>query len=635
MTVSLSPLAKQQFVDQNGLPLAGGLLHTYAAGTTMSQPTYTDASGSSTNPNPIVLDASGRASIWLGLLPYKFVLQDSVGNLLWTVDDILAPDAALQTNLALADGLNGSNLVGFLQAGQSAQPRTVQGKTRDRISVKDYGAIGDGVSHPMSSRFATLAAAQAVWPVVTSLTDEIDWAAFQSAINANSGAIVEVPAGTYIINRAISITTSFTTLEGSNQYAPTIITTNLIDDIVRIDCGTNILSGIAIRQLYFDASAQKTNGAGLKVAVTSPGSLTWTSLEHLRFGANMAFGIDVQSAFFLSMNEINILGVGSNRVGLRLAGLDSTSKINDVKISNFKVIAGTSGGQTYGVVIDDFVEGVYSTNLTLESKALDVDLFIANRTGSFLNCPRNMFFWNTICDSSNGNSLIIANCQTVHFTDLWVAGATNVGVVIAAGVDIEIKGITCLVHGQDGIVIGSGAGQVRLLGGIVVGNSLTKPNTYSGITVSANVQDFTIKDIDFFRNGSSQTHKYDILVIAGSSDRYLICDNRCTGGITAAINDGGTGANKWVQRNALYNPRGFAIAQPAVPASGIAVSNTSGTDAVVYITGGTGISIAVGSVAAGGVFTGLSATPCSVTIPAAGWIQVFYTTAPTWKWFGN
>jgi hypothetical protein len=48
----------------------------------------------------------------------------------------------------------------------------------------DYGAIGDGTPHPLSTRYGTLAAAQAVYPKATALTQEIDGAAIQKASDA-------------------------------------------------------------------------------------------------------------------------------------------------------------------------------------------------------------------------------------------------------------------------------------------------------------------------------------------------------------------------------------------------------------------------------------------------------------------
>lgn len=74
--------------DANGVPLNGGLLYTYAAGTTTPQATYTDQGGLTPNSNPVVLDPYGYADVWTNNNNYKAVLKDSSGNTLWTVDNI-------------------------------------------------------------------------------------------------------------------------------------------------------------------------------------------------------------------------------------------------------------------------------------------------------------------------------------------------------------------------------------------------------------------------------------------------------------------------------------------------------------------------------------------------------------------
>jgi len=94
MAVYLSSFggAGAQFFDNNGVPLSGGLIYTYAAGTTTPQATYTSNSGLIAQANPIVLDASGRVpsgEIWLSqLVTYKFVLQTSSGVTIGTYDNI-------------------------------------------------------------------------------------------------------------------------------------------------------------------------------------------------------------------------------------------------------------------------------------------------------------------------------------------------------------------------------------------------------------------------------------------------------------------------------------------------------------------------------------------------------------------
>jgi hypothetical protein len=95
MAVNLSPLAGagSQFFDDSGNPLTGGLLYSYAAGTTTPATTYTSNTGSVANPNPIILDSAGRPpnEVWLtNFNAYKFVLQNSAYVQIWTMDNISA-----------------------------------------------------------------------------------------------------------------------------------------------------------------------------------------------------------------------------------------------------------------------------------------------------------------------------------------------------------------------------------------------------------------------------------------------------------------------------------------------------------------------------------------------------------------
>jgi hypothetical protein len=92
MAVNLSPIGNgQQFFDNTGLPLNGGLIYTYQAGSTTPLATYTDINGTIANSNPIVLDSSGRtpSEVWLtyGFF-YKFVVKTAAGVTLGTYDNI-------------------------------------------------------------------------------------------------------------------------------------------------------------------------------------------------------------------------------------------------------------------------------------------------------------------------------------------------------------------------------------------------------------------------------------------------------------------------------------------------------------------------------------------------------------------
>lgn len=166
---TLTQSAKQQFFDANGNPLAGGKLYTYAAGTTTPLATYTDSNGGTPNTNPIVLDSRGEANVWLGSAVYKFKLTTSTDVELWTVDNIASYNYDVLAALAASGG---SALVGFIQSGIGATTRTVQNKLRETVSVKDFGAVGDGVAD--------------------------DTAAIQAALNV--GQSVYIPPGTYLFS---------------------------------------------------------------------------------------------------------------------------------------------------------------------------------------------------------------------------------------------------------------------------------------------------------------------------------------------------------------------------------------------------------------------------------------------------
>ena len=79
---ALLPNAQQQFLDNNGQPLAGGSVYFYTPGTTTPKTTYQNSALTVPNTNPVILDAAGRATIW-GSGSFRQVVFDVNGNLIW------------------------------------------------------------------------------------------------------------------------------------------------------------------------------------------------------------------------------------------------------------------------------------------------------------------------------------------------------------------------------------------------------------------------------------------------------------------------------------------------------------------------------------------------------------------------
>lgn len=97
-TGTLSPVAIQQFFNNNGIPLAGGQLASYLAGSNTPTPIYSDQGLTIPLSNPVILDAAGRApELFLDAKSYKLVLRDALGVTIWTADNVMSASLLLQT----------------------------------------------------------------------------------------------------------------------------------------------------------------------------------------------------------------------------------------------------------------------------------------------------------------------------------------------------------------------------------------------------------------------------------------------------------------------------------------------------------------------------------------------------------
>lgn len=196
---NLMPLPKISFTDSNGRPLVGGKVFFYEAGTNTPKNTFTDAAGSTPNTNPVILDARGEAGIWLGPGQYKVALKDRFDVDIWTQDYVNLPiyasdmlgfridsiaglrtfrpfrdgDIAQVTSYyagwaALATGPSGGGRFVWDASSTATDDGgsviAVTGVATGRwrrifgaeVSVKDFGAVGDGVTDDHQSFLAAL-----------------------------------------------------------------------------------------------------------------------------------------------------------------------------------------------------------------------------------------------------------------------------------------------------------------------------------------------------------------------------------------------------------------------------------------------------------------------------------------------
>jgi len=202
------------------------------------------------------------------------------------------------------------------------------------ICARDFGAIGDGFTHPLSGVFATLAAAQAVYPLATALTQEFDEVAIQAAISYaynNRVSLVELGYGNFKTTGPI-----FQDADGNlsvNVNAPTKFSFSLAvrgaggvngdgwgtritpatNDYVVWWIGPgqgNRLSGVNIMAAQIDLSRAHlpTTGCGIAISGGSGGAsrtyVEYCWVQHLHMGFAVGHNVDAlaDSNFFLGCN---------------------------------------------------------------------------------------------------------------------------------------------------------------------------------------------------------------------------------------------------------------------------------------------------------------------------------------------
>jgi len=154
---SIMPTGKQQYTNNAGVPLAGGKVFTFEAGTTTPKATYLDAAGTTENQNPVPLDARGEALIfWHGA--YDVKVTDVNGLTIYTVKGFQVPlmpgelsdvggtdlikgtwFGGVTANVSALGAEDGPSLLGFIQGGVGAVARPALDKLREAaVTLDDF-----------------------------------------------------------------------------------------------------------------------------------------------------------------------------------------------------------------------------------------------------------------------------------------------------------------------------------------------------------------------------------------------------------------------------------------------------------------------------------------------------------------
>lgn len=287
---------------------------------------------------------------------------------------------------------------GPVVADGSIVARSVSSRFARVRDVRDFGAIGDGASHPLSAFYGSLGAAQAVFPHAVALTDEIDWAATQAAINASGTREVVMPRGKYIWNRPIVGVPGMALVgDGVGTRALTSPTGTIID-ATALSAGT--------------------------ILDCTPGGAYGVTLEDF-FIEGATGGTAIVVNFSLQRGTMRRLGINRGRIGMMANGI--------------------------GCVFEDVwwdLQVYQGVQLYQGSKHRFRACSFANATGS---SSSNMYMYGNVRDVRIEDSL---------FDEAFSAGSTSC--TIAQATDVTIRGCRMYNGVAYGLRIGEGAACTRV-----------------------------------------------------------------------------------------------------------------------------------------------------------------------------
>jgi len=446
MTVNISPAGgvAAQFFTDDGVPLAGGKLYSYAAGSTSLQTVYTSSSGVTAWSNPIILNSAGRVSgsgeIWLtNNLAYKFILDDSTDVTIASYDNVsgIGDDTNV---LAVLAASSGASLVGYLPA---SGPATTVQATLIALQAQDanltaLASINGGQIAGLRNRIINGSMA-------------ID--------QRNSGAAQTITAGAalaYTVDRFYGYST------GANVTGQQVAGTSPNAYLYRFT-GAASVTKIGFAQRIEDINCQDLAGKTAKLSVDLSNSLL-TTVTWAAYYANTAntFGS-------LASPTRTLISTGTFTVTSTLTRYNTSITIPSAATTGIEIELSVAAQISGTWSIGNFQLELGSTATTFEQRSIGLELALCQRYLPAFNASSTTSYISSAAttDASNVTMFVpfpvktriaptgISVSSGSHFSFLGLTAAI-IATAVVYTVSVSINGAALLLL----ISSGSGAGYV-------------------------------------------------------------------------------------------------------------------------------------------------------------------------------
>ena len=351
--------------------------------------------------------------------------------------------------------------VNYNEGGTGAVTRTVTSKLQESISVKDFGAVGDGYTDDTVAIKAAIAAAQTY----------------------AGGNSILFPAGNYLISSTLSISSSSVQLVGEGRAISRITANFATTNIIQFN-GVNY-SGV--KQLSINSSVARTANAAIYIASSHN-----IIIENIGLENNMWNGIQIEGGTDQFLTTVNDFEIDSGNIGI-LVG--SNAIASDTWIQNGVINACTNAGISFIEASGIYLYGIDIINC-------NVGLITSPTSGKTVSA---LFADAVLCDScwSNGFNFLTSggNVSEVVMSNCW--GSTNGtrspnngnGMYFGQGSGkISAISVTNSIfyNNQGGGIFVQGATKVNITNCIVTTNSTRSANNASGITFYQGSSNFSV-----------------------------------------------------------------------------------------------------------------------------------------------
>ena len=428
--VSLAPIFNGwQGFTAGGLPLSGGKINTYLAGTTTPHATYTTIAGSVANANPIILQADGRPpfEIWLELgIAYKFVLTDSLGLNAITYDNIDGIGEAAQDISDALAAPSGSSLIGFQQAGAGTVVRTAESKLRERISAFDFMTTAQIADVQARTELLDVTVAVQAWIDACMAAQSDGWLPYGTY---SCGALAKTFAGNRITQNLV--------LRGAGRNSSIIKQRGVPTQLILFAGSSPATGGNAAQIVLRDMGLQGDSKTCIGLTLDSVNDILLDNVRIEGFTDNL----NLSSALLITANKCQF---ANGNIGIKTRRHGTSSYCNSLAFTDCTLAGNSANAGDFGAA-----NNVIVTRAVVETCGTVGD----TTTGPWI-------IRNT-CDDETGYAQFV-------FEDCDYEQNQGRGLQVEAmssGFDLEIRGGSFLTHAtaNDDIYI-AGARRVRIAG---------------------------------------------------------------------------------------------------------------------------------------------------------------------------